>query len=298
MKKYKPTSPGRRDGSVVEYKKKLTTTASKPLKSLTKGKRSTGGRNSDGRITTHYRGAGNKRTYRLVDFKYEKKEVPATVETIEYDPNRSGFIALVLYADGERRYIIAPQKLEQGAQIVTSETAKISVGNRLPLHAIPVGTFVYNVEVKPEGGAKLARSAGNFIEVVAQDAKHSTLKMPSSEIRKVLNTCWASVGEVSNEEHRLVSIGKAGRARHMGLRPKTRGAARNAVDHPHGGGEGKSPRDPHGGGEGKSPRGHRRQRTKQGRPTGKGQKSRSPKKYSNKLIVSRRKPGRIMGGKR
>ncbi len=282
MKKYKPTSAGRRDGSVVEYKKKLTSTKSNPLKSLTKGKRSTGGRNSSGRITTHYRGAGNKRTYRLIDFKYEKKEVPATVETIEYDPNRSGFIALVCYADGERRYILAPQKLKQGDKIVTSETAKPTLGNRLPLSAIPVGTFVYNAEVKPEGGAKLARSAGNVIEVVAQDAKHTTLKMPSSEIRKVMNTCWASVGEVSNEEHRLVSIGKAGRARHMGLRPKTRGAAKNAVDHPHGGGEGKSPR------------GHRRQRTKQGRPTGKGQKTRSLKKYSNKLIVSRRKPGRLM----
>jgi len=286
MKKYKPTSAGRRDGSVIEYKKKLTSTASKPLKSLTKGKRSTGGRNSDGRITALNRGNGNKRTYRLVDFKYDKKDVPATVETIEYDPNRSGFIALLLYADGERRYIIAPQKLEQGAKVVTSETAKIVVGNRLPLSAIPVGTFVYNVEVKPEGGAKLARSAGNYIEVIAQDAKHTTLKMPSTENRKVLNTCWASVGEVSNEEHRLVSIGKAGRARHMGLRPKVRGAAKNAVEHPHGGGEGKSPR------------GHRRQRTKQGRPTGKGQKTRSPKKYSNKLIVSRRKPGRLMGGKR
>jgi len=282
MKKYKPTSPGRRDGSVIEYKKKLTSTASKPLKSLTKGKRSTGGRNSSGRITTHYRGAGNKRTYRLIDFKYDKKDVPAKVETIEYDPNRSGFISLICYADGERRYILAPQGLKKDDKIIVSETAKATVGNRLPLSVIPVGTFVYNVEVKPEGGAKLARSAGNVIEVVAQDAKHTTLKMPSTEIRKVLNTCWASVGEVSNDEHRLVSIGKAGRARHMGLRPKTRGAAKNAVDHPHGGGEGKSPR------------GHRRQRTKQGRPTGKGQKTRSPKKYSNKLIVSRRKPGRLM----
>ena len=282
MKKYKPTSAGRRDGSVIEYKKKLTSTKSNPLKKLTKGKRSTGGRNSSGRITTHYRGAGNKRTYRMIDFKYDKKDVPAKVETVEYDPNRSGFIALVCYADGERRYILAPQKLKTGTEIVTSEKAKIAVGNRLPLAAISVGTFVYNIEMKPEGGAKIARSAGNFAEVVAQDAKHTTLKMPSTEIRKVLNGCWATVGEVSNEEHRLVSIGKAGRARHMGLRPKTRGAARNAVDHPHGGGEGRSPR------------GHRRQRTKQGRPTGKGQKTRSPKKYSNKLIVSRRKPGRLM----
>ncbi len=286
MKKYKPTSAGRRDGSVVEYKKFLTSTASKPLKSLTKGKRSTGGRNSSGRITNHYRGAGNKRTYRLIDFKYDKKEVPAKVETIEYDPNRSAFIALVCYKDGERRYVVAPKGLEVGGEVVTSESAKVKTGNRLPLSAIPVGTFVYNVEINPGAGARLGRSAGNAIEVVAQDSKHTSIKMPSTEVRKVLNTAWASIGVVSNEEHRLVSIGKAGRARHMGLRPKTRGAARNAVDHPHGGGEGKSPR------------GHRRQRTKQGRPTGKGQKTRSPKKYSNKLIVSRRKPGRIMGGKR
>lgn len=286
VKKYNPTSPGRRDGSVIEYKKKLTTTKSQPRKQLTKGKRSTGGRNSAGRITTHYRGGGNKRTYRLIDFKYDKKGVPAKVETIEYDPNRSGFIALVCYRDGERRYILAPQKLKAGDQIIVAEDAKIQVGNRLPLHKIPVGTFVYNVEINPEGGARLARSAGNHAEVVAQDDKYTTLKMPSTEVRKVLKTAWASIGAVSNEEYRLVSIGKAGRARHMGLRPKTRGAARNAVDHPHGGGEGRSPR------------GHRRQRTKQGRPTGKGQKTRSPKKYSNKLIVQRRKLGKVMGNQR
>jgi len=286
VKKYKPTSDGRRDGSVIEYKKKLTTTKSNPLKGLTKGKRSTGGRNSDGRITTHYRGGGNKRTYRLIDFKYDKLDVPATVETLEYDPNRSGFIALICYADGDRRYILAPQKLKAGDQIVASATAKVKVGNRLPLSAIPVGNYVYNVEINPGAGARLARSAGNYAEVVAQDDKHTTLKMPSSEIRKVQKSAWASIGAVSNEEYRLVSIGKAGRARHMGLRPKTRGAAKNAVDHPHGGGEGKSPR------------GHRRQRTKQGRPTGKGQKTRSPKKYSNKLIVNRRKAGPLMGGKR
>ena len=286
MKKYNPTSAGRRGGSVVEYKKKLTSINNKPLKSLTKGKKSTGGRNSSGRITAHYRGAGNKKAYRQIDFKYDKREVPAIVEAIEYDPNRSGFIALVCYKDGERRYILAPQHLEAGDKIIASETAKVKTGNRLPLSAIPVGTFVYNVEINPGAGARLGRAAGNAIEVVAQDAKHTSLKMPSTEIRKVLNSAWATIGVVSNEEHRLVNIGKAGRARHMGLRPKTRGAARNAVDHPHGGGEGRSPR------------GHRRQRTKQGRPTGKGQKTRSPKKYSNRLIVSRRKPGRLMGGKR
>ena len=286
MKKYKPTSAGRRDGSVIEYRKKLTTTQSKPLKSLTKGKRSTGGRNSDGRITALNRGGGNKRTYRLIDFKYDKKDVPAKVETVEYDPNRSGFIALVCYLDGERRYIIAPQQLKAGDEIVVSETAKPTIGNRLPLFAIPVGTFVYNVEINPGAGAKLARSAGNTVEVVAQDSKHTTLKMPSTEVRKVMNTAWASVGTVSNEENKLVKIGKAGRARHMGLRPKVRGTAKNAVDHPHGGGEGHSPR------------GHRRQRTKQGRPTGKGQKTRSPKKYSNKMIVLRRKLGKVMGNQR
>ena len=200
VKKYKPTSDGRRDGSVIEYKKKLTTTKSNPLKSLTKGKRSTGGRNSSGRITTHYRGGGNKRTYRLIDFKYDKRDVPATVETLEYDPNRSGFVALVCYADGERRYVLAPQKLKAGAKVITSETAKVQVGNRLPLAAIPVGTFVYNVEINPGAGARLARSAGNYAEVVAQDATHTTLKMPSTEIRKVLNSAWASIGAVSNEE--------------------------------------------------------------------------------------------------
>ncbi len=284
MKKYKPTSAGRRDGSVIEYKKKLTSTASKPLKSLTKGKRSTGGRNNAGRITAHYRGGGNKRTFREIDFSYNKKDVPARVETIEYDPNRTGFIALICYVDGERRYILAPQSLKQGDTVVVSATAKPTVGNRLPLSAIPVGTFVYNVELKPNAGSRLARSAGNYAEVVAQDQSHVTLKLPSSELRKVPAASWASIGAVSNEEYRLVDIGKAGRARHMGLRPKNRGAARNAVDHPHGGGEGRSPR------------GHRRQRTKQGRPTGKGQKTRSPKKYSNKLIVQRRKPGRLMRG--
>jgi large subunit ribosomal protein L2 len=202
------------------------------------------------------------------------------VETIEYDPYRSGFIALVLYKDGERRYILVPQRMKEGDEFVVSAEAKPKLGNRLPIGKIPVGTYVYAIETKPEGGARIARSAGNYAEVVAHDAGYTQLKMPSSEIRKVLSTCWASVGEVSNEEHRLVSIGKAGRARHMGLRPKTRGSAKNAVDHPHGGGEGKSPR------------GHKRSRTKQGRPTGKGQKTRSPKKYSNKLIVSRRKVGK------
>lgn len=282
MKKYKPTSPGRRDGSVVEYRKKLSSTKNQPLKALTKGKRATGGRNSAGRITTHYRGGGHKRTYRDIDFTYDKHDIPAKVEAVEYDPNRSGFIARICYRDGERRYILAPQQLQAGAEVITSASARVKVGNRLPLSAIPVGTFVYNIEINPGAGARLARAAGNAAEVVAQDSRHTSLKLPSTEVRKVLNTAWASVGAVSNEEYHLMTIGKAGRARGLGLRPKTRGSARNAVDHPHGGGEGKAPR------------GHRRQRTKQGRPTGKGQKTRRPKKYSNKFIVQRRKPGRLM----
>jgi len=286
MKKYKPTSAGRRDGSVIDYKKKLTSTQSNPLKSLTQGGRSTGGRNSFGRTTNLYRGGGNKRTYRLIDFKYDKKDIPARVETIEYDPYRTGFIALLVYADGERRYILVPQGVAQNDEVITSATAKPKVGNRLPLGAIPVGTLVYNVEIKPGAGARFARSAGNYAEVVAQDNGYTLVKMPSTELRRIISTSWASIGAVSNEENRLVELGKAGRARHRGLRPKTRGAAKNAVDHPHGGGEGKAPR------------GHRRARTKQGRPTGKGQKTRSPKKYSNVFIVERRKPGRLMGGKR
>lgn len=272
--------------TVIEYKKKLSSNKSKPKKSLVKGKPATGGRNSQGRITAHYRGAGNKRKYRDIDFKYDKKDVPAKIETIEYDPYRSGFIALVLYADGARRYILVPQGMKEGDTFVVSETAKAQTGNRMPLGNVPVGTVVYAIETKPDGGARIARSAGNYAEVVAHDGGYTQLKMPSTEVRKILSTCWASVGEVSNEEHRLVNLGKAGRARHMGLRPKTRGAAKNAVDHPHGGGEGRSPR------------GHKRSRTKQGRPTGKGQKTRSPKKYSNKLIVQRRKLGKVMGNQR
>src|SRR3989344_2176731 len=261
MKKYNPTSEGRRGMTGIEYRKVLTTNQSAPLKSLTKGMRSTGGRNSQGRTTMLNRGCGAKRTYRLVDFKFDKKEIPATIESIEYDPFRSGFIALVLYKDGERRYILAPKELKVGDTFVVSAEARPAIGNRLPLGKL---------------------SAGTRAEVVAQDGVYTHIRLPSTEVRKIIGTAWATVGTVSNEEHSLVVIGKAGRARHMGLRPKTRGTAKNAVDHPHGGGEQRSPR------------GHRRERTKQGRPTGKGQKTRSPKKHSNKFIVSRRKPGKLM----
>ncbi|MCR4285492.1 MAG: 50S ribosomal protein L2 [Candidatus Kaiserbacteria bacterium] len=282
MKKYKPTSAGRRGMTVVSYGEVLTSTKNAPRKQLTKGMRSTGGRNSGGRTTNLYRGGGNKRTYRDVDFTYNKKDVPAVVESVEYDPFRSGFIALVLYKDGERRYVLAPKGWKKGDEFVVSETAKPKVGNRLPLGNIPVGTFVFNVELKPGAGARVARGAGTYVEVVAQDAGYTLIKLPSSETRRVISTAWATIGAVSNEEHRLITLGKAGRARHLGRRPKTRGSARNAVDHPYGGGEGRAPR------------GHKHARTKQGRPTGKGQKTRSPKKYSNVFIVTRRKPGKLM----
>lgn len=261
--------------TVIKYKDLLT--SSKPFKALTGGKKNNSGRNNAGRITSRFRGAGNKRNYRQIDFKFDKKNIPAKVETVEYDPYRSAFISLVCYRDGERRYMITPQKIKVGDEIVVAEDAAPTVGNRLPLKNIPLGTFVYCVEAQPEGGAKFARSAGNYIELVAIDGDEAQLKMPSSEIRRVSANCWATIGEASNQHHKLVNIGKAGRARQMGRRPRVRGAAMNPVDHPHGGGEGKAGR------------GHRRQRTKWGKPAGKGQKTRKAKKYSNKNIVSRRK---------
>ncbi len=278
IKKYKPTTPGRRQMSVIDYKSVLTET--KPYKPLTKGRKRAKGRSSSGRISVRHKGGGNKRLWREVDFKYNKKDIPAKLETIEYDPNRSAFIGLVLYADGERRYIVVPKGMKVGDKFIVSENAKVELGNRLPLGKIPVGTFVYNVEIKPGSGAKLARSAGAYLEVLAHDGKYTHLKMPSTEIRKVPSASWATVGQASNDEHQLVVIGKAGRSRHMGIRPTVRGAAMNPVDHPHGGGEGKAGR------------GHRRQRTKWGKPAGKGQKTRKKKKYSNKFIVQRRRVGK------
>ena len=277
MKIFKPTTPGRRGMTRATLTK---VTASEPFKGLTKGKKRSVGRNSQGRITTRHKGGGHKRLYRDIDFLYNKKDIPAKVETIEYDPNRSAFIALVLYADGERRYVLLPQSLKVGDVVIVSEKAPLKPGNRLRIKNIPVGTFVYNVEIKPEGGAKIARSAGNYAEVIGLDGGYTLLKMPSSEVRKVLENSWASIGEVSNEEHKLVNIGKAGRNRWLGKRPTVRGSAMNAVDHPYGGGEGKSGR------------GRRRAVSKWGKPTGKGQKTRTPKKYSNKLIVRRRKVGK------
>lgn len=264
--------------SVVKYRDYLTT--SEPHKRLVSGGKQRAGRNAFGRITTRHQGGGNKRKFRSVDFLYDKKDIAGRVEHIEYDPHRTAFIARVVYLDGDRRYIVAPQSLKQGASVMTSESAAIAPGNRLPLKRIPVGTFVYNIEIHPNGGAKIGRSAGNFAEVVAHDSGYAQLKLPSSEVRKVPDAAWASVGEVSNPEWHLVNIGKAGRARRMGIRPTVRGTAMNPVDHPHGGGEGRQGR------------GLRRAKSLWGKPTGKGQKTRTPKKYSNVFIVSRRKVGK------
>lgn len=261
--------------STVQYKDVLTTDI--PFKSLLSGGKKTSGRNSAGRLTSRFRGGGHKKKFRTIDFTYDKKGIPARVESVEYDPHRSAFISLVCYRDGERRYIIAPQKIKEGDEIMVAEDAPIKPGNRLPLSQIPLGTFVYNIESNPGSGAKYVRSAGNHAELVAIDDGKAQLRMPSSEIRRVNDECWASIGEVSNQHHSLVNIGKAGRNRHKGRRPRVRGSVMNAVDHPHGGGEGKAGR------------GHRRQRTFAGRPAGKGQKTRAPKKYSNASIVRRRK---------
>lgn len=257
-----------------------TVTAAEPHKGLTKGFKRNVGRNNKGRITTRHKGGGVKRLYRGVDFVYDKKNIPARIETVEYDPNRTAFIGLACYADGERRYVVVPKNTKTGDTFIVSPEAPLKTGNRLMLKNLPVGTFVYNVEIKPEGGAVIARSAGNFAQVVAQDGEWTQVKSPSSEVRKVLSICFASVGEVSNEENHLVKLGKAGRSRWLGIRPTVRGTAQNPVDHPYGGGEGRQGR------------GTRRAKTRWGKPVGKGQKSRRAKKYSNKFIVSRRRVGK------
>ncbi len=278
MKSYKPVTKSLRQMTRIEYRKLLS--GHGPHKALTRGKKSMGGRNAFGRITTRHQGGGHKKSYRTVDFHFDKKNIPARIATIEYDPFRSAFIGLAVYKDGEKRYVVVPRYMKVGDTFVVSESAHIAPGNRLPLANIPIGTFVYQIELKPQGGAVLARSAGNYCEIVAQDQGYTHLKLPSSEVRRVISTAWASVGEASNEEHRLENWGKAGRTRWKGIRPTVRGTAMNPVDHPHGGGEGRQGR------------GHRRQRTMWGKPAGKGQKTRHPKKYSNVFIVSRRKVGK------
>jgi large subunit ribosomal protein L2 len=235
MRKTKPTSPGRRFATYQQREE--ITGGNKPHKPLTKGKASSGGRNSRGRVTARHRGGGAKRRYRAIDFKRRKDGVPAKVASIEYDPNRTCYIALLHYVDGAKSYILAPQGIRTGATVESGDKADIQPGNALPLRAIPTGTVVHNVELVPGQGGKLGRSAGSAIQVVAKEGDLVTLRLPSSEMRMVRAECRATVGTLSNSEHQNVSIGKAGRNRHKGKRPQTRGVAMNPVDHPHGGGE-------------------------------------------------------------
>jgi large subunit ribosomal protein L2 len=274
IRKYKPTTPGRRGSSVADF---VEVTRSTPEKSLLAPKSKTGGRNNQGRITTRHIGGGHKQAYRLVDFKrYDKDGVPAKVAHIEYDPNRTARIALLHFADGEKRYIIAPQGLAQGATIEAGEGADIRPGNNLPLRNIPVGTTIHCVELRPGGSAKLGRSAGATIQLVAREGKFATLRMPSGEMRMVDVRCRATIGAVGNAEQSNINWGKAGRMRWKGVRPTVRGVAMNPIDHPHGGGEGKTS----GGRHPVSPWGKAEGRT------------RDQNKASSRLIIRRRKSGK------
>jgi len=237
IKKYKPTSPGRRNMTSSTFEEITTST---PEKSLLAPLKRAGGRNNNGRITKRHTGGGHKRKFRLIDFKRDKKEIPARIVSVEYDPNRTARIALLNYADGEKRYILAPVGLSVGDVVVASESADIKPGNAMPIRAIPLGTWVHNVELKVGKGGQLARSAGTYAMIAAKEGKYSQLRLPSGEVRLVLQECCATIGQVGNQDHENVKIGKAGRNRWLGKRPQSRGVAMNPVDHPHGGGEGKS----------------------------------------------------------
>lgn len=271
VRKLKPTSAGRRFQTVSSFEE---ITKKAPEKSLVEGLSKKSGRNCYGRLTSRRRGGGHKRLYRLVDFKRDKRNVPATVAAIEYDPNRSARIALLHYADGEKRYILAPLGLAVGDSVVSSESADIKPGNALFLARIPVGTVVHNVELHPGRGGQFCRAVGAYAQLVAKEGSYALLRMPSGEVRKVLSSCVATVGQVGNIHHEKVSLGKAGRNRWLGRRPKVRGVAMNPIDHPLGGGEGRSS-------------GGRHPTTPWGKPT-KGYKTRNRKKTSSKLIVKRR----------
>jgi large subunit ribosomal protein L2 len=275
LKKYKPTSPGRRFMTVSSFEEVTKTT---PEKSLTEPLKKKGGRNNTGRITTRHQGGGHKRRYRVVDFKRTKDGVPAKVASIEYDPNRSARIALLHYVDGAKAYIIAPARLRVGALVESGPKADIKPGNALPLENIPTGTMVHNVELKPGQGGKMARSAGSSVQLVAKDEGYGVLRLPSGEMRRVLLTCRATVGQVGNTDHENQSGGKAGRSRWLGKRPAVRGSAMNPVDHPHGGGEGKS-------------KGGRHPVTPWGVPT-LGKRTRRKHKESDNLIVRGRRRGK------
>ena len=271
IKKYKPTSPGRREMTVSDFSEITRRT---PEKSLTEGKRSTGGRNNHGRVTVRFRGGGVKRRYRIIDFRRNKDGIPAKVTAIEYDPNRTCFIALLVYADGEKRYILSPLDLKVGDTVMSGPEADIKPGNCLPLSNIPLGTLIHNVEIKVGKGGQMVRSAGTSAQVMAKEGAFAQVRLPSGEVRKVSINARATIGEVGNEEHENVRIGKAGRKRHMGVRPTVRGVVMNPVDHPHGGGEGRSPV---GMPAPMSPWGKKTQ----------GVKTRKHRKYSDKMIVKR-----------
>jgi large subunit ribosomal protein L2 len=272
MKSYNPTTPARRQYQTADYS---VLTKTEPLRSLLKPLKKHAGRNIMGRITVRHRGGGAKRLYRIIDFKQGALGKTGRVETIEYDPNRTAFITRVLWQNGERSYILAPQDITIGQKVIVGEQSPFSTGNRMKLKYIPVGTQVHNIELTPGQGGALARSAGSYAEVMAQEGKYTNLKLPSREIRKVLSEGFASIGQLSRAEHSLVSLGKAGRVRWMGIRPTVRGSAMNPRDHPYGGGEGRAPR------------GTRKPKTKWGKVTG-GRKTRKNKKWSNKLIMQRR----------
>lgn len=273
IKKYIPTSPGKRFMTVSTFDE---ITAKEPEKTLLKPLKKKAGRNVFGRITVRHRGGGHKRKYRLVDFKREKAGIPARVAAVEYDPNRSANIALLYYADGEKRYILAPQGLKVGARVSSGPGSEIRPGNTLPLKNIPVGTLVHNIELVPGKGGQLVRSAGGVAQLVAKEGKYAHVKLPSGEVRLVLQDCKATVGQVGNLEHENITVGKAGRSRWLGKRPVVRGSAMNPVDHPHGGGEGKAPI------------GRKSPLTPWGKPT-LGYKTRPKKKKSDELIVKKRK---------
>ena len=272
IKKYGPTTPGRRGMTVTDYSV-LSKVA--PERSLLEPMKKHSGRNNTGRITVRHQGGGNRTKYRVIDFKRQKTDIPATVKTLEYDPNRSAFIALVEYTDGVKSYIIAPDGLKVGDVVLSSKTADIKPGNCLPFENIPVGTIIHNIEINPGRGAQLVRSAGDYAQLMAKDAQYAQVRLPSGEVRLVRPNCIAVIGQVGNIDHENVHIGKAGRTRHMGIRPTVRGSVMNPNDHPHGGGEGKSPV------------GHPGPMTPWGKPA-MGLKTRKTKNRTNKYIFKRR----------
>ena len=272
VKQHKPTTNGRRNMSVLTFEEITTST---PEKSLLEPIKKNGGRNNQGKITVRHQGGGAKRKYRVIDFKRNKDVVVGNVATIEYDPNRSANISLIHYLDGEKRYIIAPKGLTVGMQVVSGERVDIKVGNAMPIMNIPVGTVVHNIELHPGKGGQLARSAGTSAQILGREERYVLVRLSSGEVRKILGTCRATVGEVGNESYELVNIGKAGRTRHMGVRPTVRGSVMNPNDHPHGGGEGKQPI------------GRKSPMSPWGKPA-RGIKTRDSKKASNDLIVRRR----------